>query len=216
MQKTTTGDRRTVGKFLCAIAKANQRALSRRFDPGNVTDRVVRTLLDKGLVRVAEVRPVFDVWIAQTEEGAPGRRLWRMLAQALPKKAEQIRGVAASVYAFDEAIVSTSDGLQFIEDVWSNWSVEQWAELRRAKCLPIRIESSSVADEKDRYIFVSHDPTRVDLQPMIRGLGVEDYELRYSPEEIVTNIGDRIKEFVAESDQKSFDAVSALDQSQAA
>lgn len=216
MRETTSGDRRVVGQFLCAIAKANQRALSRRFDPDNVTDRVVRTLLDMGLVRASEVRPVFDVWVAQSDEGVSGRRLWRMLAQALPKKAEQIRGVAASVYAFEEAVVSTSDALKFIEDVWSNWSVEQWAELRNVKCLPIRRESPSVGDEQDRYIFVSHDPTRVELQPLIRGLGIEDYELRYSPDEIVTSIGDRIKEFATDSEQKSFEPVAALDQSQAA
>ncbi|NNE33690.1 MAG: hypothetical protein HKN13_00535 [Rhodothermales bacterium] len=190
-------DKLKIVRYLNALAEANERALARLFDPNNVPDRVVQWLLDAGVVTPAHVRPVYNAWVV-SDDASNKVRLWRKLAEALPEKAEQVRAAAARVYAFSEVVVSTNDAVQHIETVFRNWSIEQWYELRDAMCLPIRLESIAGTD-KQKFIFVSHDPTRIELITLLDDLGIEDFELRYTPEAVVTYLCDQLEPIVRES-----------------
>jgi hypothetical protein len=188
-------DQHRIQRFLSELFDANAKALARLFDPNNVPDRVVRSVLDQGIVRESEVKPVYNLWILQAESSAEPKRLWRMVAEAVPGKAELIRAVAAQVYAFQEAVISTSDAVSQMEMLFDNWSVAQWRELRDLKCLPVRGEA--IADStRTRFVFASHDPTRVTLRSTIEDLGVDDYELCYTPDAVISYIGDQLEAII--------------------
>lgn len=188
-------DQHRIQRFLTDLFDANARALARLFDPSNVPDRVVRSILDQGIVREFEVKPVYNLWIQQDESTGEQKRLWRMVAESVPAKAELIRAVAARVYAFQEAVISTSDAVSQIEAIFDNWSVAQWRELRDLKCLPVRGEP--IADStRTRFVFASHDPTRITLRSTIEDLGVDDYELCYTPDAVISYIGDQLESII--------------------
>ncbi len=188
-------DKHRIDRFLSNLFQANEVALARLFDPSNVPDRVVQTILDDRIVTDAQVKPVYNVWLSLEEVGRGKKRLWRMVAEAVPKRAEQIRAAAARVYAFDDAMISTNEAVRQMEAIFVNWSIEQWRELRDLKCLPIRlvpIEDSAT----ERFVFASHDPTRVGLRPMIEDLGIEDYELCYTPEAVMDYLGEQLEAII--------------------
>ena len=203
-------DRQNIAEFLYSLSQANERARAQQFDPENVADRVVRWLLNNDVLRPAEIKPVYRSWFAQFDTDQPRERLWRMLANAIPHKAEEIRHAAARVYAFAEANVSIPDAIELCQQQFDNWSVHDWETLIALECLPIA--SMTVGHSaRTRFVFASPDPTRPAIQPLLRSLALEGFELRYAASATVAFLADKVRIIIDANQNASNSIFSGLD-----
>ena len=150
------------------------------FSALDLRDRVVIMLLFKQVVRIADVHKVYKRW--RKQGGAKARDpLWRVLANDPAFDRETIFAEAAQVYAFKQAEFERSDAVAFIRRHCDTFPEEACDQMRRLRVLPIRQEVHATKKER-RTIFISHDPSRLEVNRLMRELRLDSFELQYSPE----------------------------------
>ena len=179
---------RTVHSFLANLSdRTKPQAVLHPHEAG--TDRVVEALLKRRVVSKSEVESKRDAWTPRDKHGGQVR-FWRVLAETLPERAEVIRATAASVYAFAEEAISIADAVAFMRSVHQRFTADQWTQLVDSGVVPIR--ASLDATGRERLIFVSSDPSRLELQPLLHGLVRGPFELRYADSASITFLLGRI------------------------
>ena len=156
--------------------KANEQNLTAL----DLRDRVVIMLLFKQIVQIEHVEKAWRRWQAQTG-GKSGELLWRVLTMDPAFDREQIFAEAAQVYAFKRASVEKANALKFIKKHEASYAEPLWDRMRKLRVVPIRHEAQARSRER-RVIFISHDPSRPDVNRLMRDLRLESYELQYAPE----------------------------------
>ena len=147
-------------------------------------DRVVARLLDRELVTIAQVREAYNQWRRKGERDT----LWRWLARHPQVNSEAVFAEAARIYAFRHAEIT--EGMpepDFIKRVVESFDAEQRDELVALKLLPLEQQI-----EPDRgvlkFVFAAHDPASPDILRFVHGLNLDLFELRYAPEEQISEI----------------------------
>ena len=150
------------------------------FSAHDLRDRVVIMLLFKQIVRIDDVHKVYERW--RKQGGGKSRDpLWRALANDPDFDRETIFAEAAQVYAFKEAAFERNDAIAFIRRHCDTFAVEAWEQMRKLRVLPIRQEVHVTKKEK-RTIFISHDPSRLEVNRLMRELRLDSFELQYASE----------------------------------
>ena len=153
------------------------------FSALDLRDRVVIMLLFKQVVRIDDVHKVYERW--RKQGGGKARDpLWRVLANDPGFDREMIFAEAAQVYAFKEAAFERNDAIAFIKRHCETFAEEAWGRMRELRVLPIRQEVHATKKEK-RTIFISHDPSRLEVNRLMRELRLDSFELQYAPEAAV-------------------------------
>ncbi|RMF62556.1 MAG: type II/IV secretion system protein, partial [Bacteroidetes bacterium] len=155
------------------------RALSQR-------DRVVQQLLLKGLVSERQVRLAVEEWKRLRAEGVK-TPLWRVLTSNPEVNREQIYGIAAQVYAFEEIHLHEEDTLNFLKRIRDEFDEEHWDQMIELFVLPVAQEKEPYRGEL-RWIFATNDPARPEVNHLVQQLGLKRFELRYAPESVIATL----------------------------
>lgn len=150
------------------------------FSALDLRDRVVIMLLFKQVVQIDEVERAHRRW--QKESGGKSKEpLWRVLTMDSAFDRDTIFAEAAQVYAFKQATLDKKAAAAFIKKHKDTFAETFWERMTKLRVLPICHETHAQKKEK-HIIFVSHDPSRPDVNRLMRELKLDNFELQYAPE----------------------------------
>ncbi|MEX1055428.1 MAG: GspE/PulE family protein [Rhodothermales bacterium] len=159
------------------------------FSALDLRDRVVIMLLFKQVVQIEQVEEAWRRW-QKKSEGKSKEPLWRVLTMDSSFDRDKIFAEAAQVYAFKEVHVDRPQALKFIKGQKETFTESQWERMAKLHVVPISYEAQPQTKEK-RMIFISYDPSRPDVNRLMRELRLESFELRFATElEVTTLIGE--------------------------
>ncbi len=187
------------------------------FSALDLRDRVVIMLLFKQVVQIDAVEKAHRRW--QKQSGGKSKEpLWRVLTMDPAFDRDKIFAEAAQVYAFKEAHVDKKAAAAFIKTQKDNFAETFWDRMNKLRVLPIRKETHAQKKEQ-RIIFISHDPSRPDVNRLMRELKLESFELQYAPEAeieaLIQEAFPKRNEYLdrVSSDEFAFDLGTSYDQS---
>ncbi|MEM6644775.1 MAG: ATPase, T2SS/T4P/T4SS family [Bacteroidota bacterium] len=152
-----------------------------------VRDRVVKAMLRHETVAPALVKQA-QAW--QAEEGVK-EPLWRTLTRLPGPHQEAVFAQAAQTYAFRAADINgDKPDLEFVRGVMQAFEEDYREALLQQNVVvfDLRVEPETGAH---RTVFITHDPTRPEILPLLRRLKLERYELQYAAPSAVRQVIDR-------------------------
>ena len=145
-------------------------------------DRVVAALLKKQVINAEHVSRAEH---HRKKEGSK-EALWRLIAQEKGVDRDAVFIEAARVYAFPIAKMGEGQpDADFARSVIDTFSEEKRDELFRLRILPYECDLEHQTGAI-KLVFITHDPTRPEVNRLMQQLRLERFELRYAPESIVT------------------------------
>ncbi|MEM1095221.1 MAG: GspE/PulE family protein [Bacteroidota bacterium] len=152
-----------------------------------VRDRVVKAMLRHETIAPQLVRHAQE-W--QAEEGVK-EPLWRTLTRLPGAHQEAVFAQAAQTYAFRAAELSgDKPDLEFVRGVMQAFEDDYREALleQNVVVFDMRVEPETGAH---RTVFITHDPTRPEILPLLRRLRLERYELQYAAPSAVRGVIER-------------------------
>jgi type IV pilus assembly protein PilB len=144
-------------------------------------DRVVAMLLRKEIVTPKQVQDAEQQQKSQKSKES----LWRVLTQVAGVDREAVFAEAARVYAFPIAKIGEGKpDPEFARSVIDTFSEEKRSELFKLRVLPFECDLEHQTGAI-KLVFVTHDPTRPEVNRLMQQLKLERFELRYAPEAVV-------------------------------
>lgn len=177
-------------------------------------DRVIRSLLKQGHISAKNVQET----IAKAQADGGSDALWRVLADLPDVNREAIYEEAARVYAFKhEEIVPGRPDFDFVV-----LTIDTVAENHREALLDLFLLPLEHVVDYDtgagRMVFVTHDPTRPEVNRLLHELDLGRFELRYASEyaiaEILNELFPRKNEYLERlsDDAPTFDIGTSYDE----
>ncbi|GAB5518944.1 MAG: hypothetical protein RhofKO_11950 [Rhodothermales bacterium] len=168
-----------------------------------IRDRVVKAMLRHETLAPQLVRQA-QVW--QADEGVQ-EPLWRTLTRLPGPHQEAVFAQAAATYAFRAADLSgDKPDLEFVRGVMKAFEEDYREALleQNVVVFDMRVEPETGAH---RTVFITHDPTRPEILPLLRRLKLERYELQYAAPNVVRQIIERAfpaqNEFLARIEEEA-------------
>ena len=152
----------------------------------DLRDRVTIMLLFREVVRSEQVDRALKRQ-KEAERHGQSEPLWRYLLDEPNVNREGIFAEAADVYAFKKVAIPHDQAVAFINENREAFTEAQWKVMRELSLLPVSRRDNPRFGEK-QWIFVTHDPTRVEAGRFLRTLGLKHYELCYAPEKFVRTL----------------------------
>ena len=144
-------------------------------------DRVVAMLLKKSIITPAQVE---HAQRRQKKERIKDA-LWRTIASESGADRDAIFAEAARVYAFPIAQIQAGQpDAEFARSVVDTFSEDKRDELFRLKVLPYECDLEHQTGAI-KLVFITHDPTRPEVNKLMQQLRLERFELRFAPESVV-------------------------------
>ena len=156
------------------------------FGLGHVQDRVVLALLRKRIVEPDHAHAAIKL----KADGQLKTPLWRSLAAVKSVDAAAVFAQAAVTYAFRVAPVGDRPPeTDFVKTV-----LDSFAEPLRDELLEMHVAPYAYAQDGAtgvlKLVFITEDPMRPDLQPLLHRLELERFELCYAPGAAVRQVLD--------------------------
>ena len=156
------------------------------FGLGHVQDRVVLALLRKRVVEPDHVHAALKA----KQEGGLKTPLWRSLAEIKGVDDAAVYAQAAVTYAFRVApVADRPPETDFVKTV-----MDSFAEPLRDDLLSMAVAPYAYAQDGAtgvlKLVFITEDPMRPDLQPLMHQLELERFELCYAPGDAVKQVLD--------------------------
>jgi type IV pilus assembly protein PilB len=140
-------------------------------------DRVVRRLLEIGLVTRAQVQEAYNLW---RRKGGT-ETLWRWVARHPKVAGEAVFREAARLYAFREAeIADGKPDPEFVKRIVESFPKEERDHLLALELLPLAHEVDGEHGTL-RLVIAAQDPASPDAIKLVHRIGLEHYEFRYAP-----------------------------------
>ncbi len=152
----------------------------------HVQDRVVQTLLRRGIVQPEQVAE------AERERAASNSRepLWRILAGVKSVDRDKVYEQAAATYAFRLAPVKDREPeAEFAKTVIESFEEELGHRLIALGTVPYAYAQDQPSGIL-KLVFITEDPMRPELQKVINALELERSELCYAPGAVVSRVID--------------------------
>ncbi len=163
-------------------------------------DRVVRVAFSRGLLTTDEIASAWSDF--EKEEGSPGSRFWRFVADRQRSGREAIYALAATTYGFDEIGISVSDVISFAREVKGQFSTEDWENMSRLRILPIGYHDDD-APQGRRLVFACSDPTRMEVNSFLSRLSKQSFVLVYAAATSIDYVVDRVLPVLFSGERKT-------------
>ena len=149
-----------------------------------VKDRVLDWLLRKGVVTIDQIR------IAQEETKTDGSKdaSWRYLAEMEGVSKEDVFREVAGLYAFKTAVIK--EGIpdhDFVLLTMETIVETRQEDLINAMLFPYEYSIDTVTGT-GRMVFVTHDPTRPDINTLLHQLDLGRFEIQYASESEINKL----------------------------
>ncbi|MFO8098419.1 MAG: GspE/PulE family protein [Salinibacter sp.] len=146
-------------------------------------DRVVEMLLRRDEVDEKHVLEAQQ----KRDENHPDTSLWRVLATHKAVDKAVVYGRAARIYAFEVVDLDEHNpDHNYIKSAVESFAEDQQEQLLDLGVVPYRRETRPGG--RSKIYFLTHDPMRPEVHRLVRGLGVDQFELQYAPESAVTDL----------------------------
>lgn len=170
-------------------------------------DRVVRSLIAKGIVSKEQVREA--AYILEAEGGREA--LWRVLADVSSVTKEMVYAEAANVYAFRHAEVGPGrPDHDFVMLTMETIAQDKRDDMLEMLLLPFE-HLLDYETGTGRIVFVTPDPTRPEVNSLLHELDLGRFELRYVDESVIISLIDEIFPRKNEYLERIEDQTSAFD-----
>jgi type II secretory ATPase GspE/PulE/Tfp pilus assembly ATPase PilB-like protein len=164
-----------------APAKVDDPAMAEAANVIAKRDRVVAALLKKEIVQPHHVHAASERQQAEKSK----EPLWRLIVQDKRVDREAVFSEAAQVYAFSVARIDhEKPDIEFIRTVTRTFTEEHQDALLKMTVLPWQCD----LDRKSgavKLVFITHDPTRPEVNRLLQQMRLERFEVRYAPEAAV-------------------------------
>lgn len=146
-------------------------------------DRVVMRLRSKGIADEHHIKKAWTEWqtLRERDMRVP---LWRVLALDQDLDSEVIFKEASLLYAFAEAEVDSAEALAFLERHEDRFPDEAWDEMVEHFVIPVGIERDAATGD-NKWMFVTHDPTRPEIHQVLQGLRLRRFEVMFATESVI-------------------------------
>lgn len=142
--------------------------------PHPVRDRVVRHLVDRGLLPEDRLALGLERWERARRDGCE-LPLWRFLSTLPGTDPDTFFTTAAWIYGFRSVRFTVLSSLSLIAGMHDLLADATWDEMIERCVMPV-VEQGRPAGE-DRVIFATPDPTHPDTRRLLESLPVHVYEL---------------------------------------
>ncbi len=163
-------------------------------EPHKRLDRVTQVLLAKGTITPADI----GLMIQHSESGKPS---WRSLVELDLVNRDKVYRTAANSYGFEIRKPSPERVGVTVDRLRKSLPVEKWETLFDQMLVPI--DSNDSDDHSSRVIFASHDPSRHNIESVIRGLECGRFSLVYTDQLAVESLISVIRNRIAPSEGAS-------------
>ena len=149
-------------------------------------DRVVMRLRDKGIAKEHHIEKAWNEWqvLRERDMRVP---LWRVLALDQDLDSELIFKEASLLYAFAEADVDLAESLAFLERHEDRFPDKAWDEMVEHFVIPVGIQRDTATGD-NKWMFVTHDPTRPEIHQVLQGLRLRRFEVMFAPEAVIGSL----------------------------
>ncbi len=145
-----------------------------------VRDRVAIMLVFDQIVTEEQVSMAWQVKEKLQKEGIK-EPLWRVLTAFPDVNSEMVFAEAARVYGFEEARISRRKAVQEFQYARQHLDADVWERMVELRLFPVA-DVEQQHTNRMRTVYASHDPTRHEVQGLLRELEDTGFELRYCPE----------------------------------
>lgn len=160
--------------------------LVEEFSALDIQDRVVIMLLFKQIVQIEDVEAAWRRF-KKKDQGRNLEPLWRELARDPRLDRNRIFAEAAITAGYEEARVDPSEVNEFLNSYFHTFSESDWERMLELSVMPVARDFDPKS-KRERFVFISPDPTRHGVSKLMRDLKLDAFVLRYARKSLVDSL----------------------------